>query len=362
MSKLRSVGVFKKIAMRVEERKFDDITKLVVTQIMESPSLKKYSDKTDFRIKRLIERNFEELVETGVDELYQEKLNHFISISQIQPLKIKIMKFLESKMPSKSYEGLSFIKTTELSHCDDENLEFLLNSNTKEFKDTEQSLFKKSSGSGLEKKKPLEEPEPEILMTENKLLIDRDYHVPSEPEVFHSIKIPKTKKKPKTKLKTNFDEGSHKKPKMSKKPYLLDHELKNRIQSRKRREAKMMEKKREEKKKLNNMRKYFSFNVETLKTTKTKVAKFAHMFTKESPNTLNSFKIKFNKTGGTNFFSSGTLLSTDMETENANTIETVYNEVYDELLIDYLTNMDFQHLEVVVDEETESSEVFNYLS
>lgn len=58
--------------------------------------------------------------------------------------------------------------------------------------------------------------------------------------------------------------------------------------------------------------------------------------------------------------SGGTLLSTNLETEQYSSYDEVYNNIFDEYLIDYLTNMDPVNLEPVVEEEQEEFSVVKF--
>lgn len=352
MTKLRSVCVFKKIAMRVEERKFDDLTKLVINQILDNPDYKDH--KNDFRLKRRMDRHFDNLIEDSIVDLYKNKFHDIIFSYQVKSLGGKMIKFLEDSMPQKSYEGLEHVKNYDLKHCDDEKLSLLT-------KNTFSDKFMKSkeiSEQSESKPRPLMEPEPEILNTEGISLLDKhkEYKIPDEDEDGKELFVPESRKKPVIKYRSQYDEGSHLEPMNAFRPNLINHELRKRVEARRIRERMLRKKKREHDKKMNNLSKYFNVNLDTLNP----IAKVFKMsdFILQSPTKKKknqSSDIAANVRNTFNFMTTGnTLLTTNMETEMSNT-ETIYNEVYDLLLIDYLTNMD----PVVLAEKKPDEDVFH---
>lgn len=337
MTKLRSVCVFKKIAMRVEERKFDDLTKLVIKQILDNPDYK--DRKNDFRLKRKMDRHFDELVEESIVDLYKNKFNDFIFSYQVKSLGGKMIKFLEDSLPNKSYEGLEHVKNYELKHCDDEKLTMLTKGNSFSDKFMKSKISEESEGNP----RPLMEPEPEILNTEGISLLDKGqvYHIPDEEEEEKMMVVPESKKKPVIKYRSQYEEGSHLEPRTAFRPNLINHELRKRVEARRIRQRMLRMKRREHDKKMNNLSKYFNVNLDTLNPI-AKVFKISS-FNLQSPTKKKKNQedqISGNVRNTFNFMTTNnTLLTTNMETEQSNS-ETIYNEVYDLLLIDYLTNMD----------------------
>lgn len=120
MTKLRSIYIFKNSAMKVEEAKFEDLTREVVDTILEKTMVLSNNSKTPSssrKNKKKFQQNFQVIVEEGFNSTMKrlskdEGLDHVKALNSLT--KAHMIRFLDKLIPEKSYSGLEELKSTVL--------------------------------------------------------------------------------------------------------------------------------------------------------------------------------------------------------------------------------------------------------
>lgn len=228
LCKLRSIHIYKSVAMMVEESKFEDVTREVVDSILNEPNLKKDIQNNKRRVQRKFEKNFESIIDQGIMQAIKNRGVHTgidSDLALTSKTRDHVLSFLEAMMPKKSYNALEELRKTKMKSKSRDVLPFIQGIGQK-FKNLSMgkmdSLFDKNSDIQIDSQKmrePLKEPEPEIFNSPPDSMDRREKEARGlmnsnrAHKIDHKpILIPKSKKMPHIDEELLMEEGSHHNP------------------------------------------------------------------------------------------------------------------------------------------------------
>lgn len=229
MTKLRSIYIFKNSAMKVEEAKFEDLTREVVDTILENTIKLSNESKTPAssrKNKKKFEKNFQIIVEDGFASTMKrlskdEGLDHVKALNSLT--KAHMISFLDKMIPEKSYNGLEELKGTVLKAKPRDALNFIKGIGKKiknisgQFIGSSEATSDNTNSETKVIRIPLKEPEPEIFSKDihplDQLELEARDQLYNIPELYSETqdqrRIPKALRKPRIDEDSMLEEGSH---------------------------------------------------------------------------------------------------------------------------------------------------------